>query len=371
MKRLGKFAIALLALAGVGTGVVYAVDWKALAEQKLVALLQEKGFSDAQLKIKDIGLSSVTLESISLGGAMPLALNSLKVNYSLQELWQRQRLSELTLSGITFTLGDMIATSHETTFVSTPDASGDWKGTWTSKKITVSGLPVIVPETESSGTWQVSPKEILLKGVWGSGDRTYNANFTVNYDLNDPAASGTRLHSFAMPWSGGSIAIRDATIPFAKKAYNLAVMVKAVSVDALLQPLTGNRATATGTVSGSLPFTVNVDGGLTPHTGSLKAESPGKIVMQPDAIPGDNAQIDMLREVMKDFHYSNLAVSVDNDAKNKLSVGLTLEGNNPAAYDGRPVKLNVHLSGDVLDFVQQSMAVSDPQKLLKQVDHAK
>lgn len=370
MKLMHKFLIGVAVLAAVGAGIIAAVDWKGLASEKLIALLQEKGFTDAQLKVKDIGLTSVTLEGISLGGAMPLALESLKVNYSLKELWEG-RLTQVTLSGIALKWGEVAATSYETAFVSVPDGKNEWKGTWTSKDITVSGLPVEIPVTESSGTWQVSPKELVLKGIWGSADKSYSASFTVNYDLTDATASVTKLHSFTMPWSGGSIALKDATIPFAKKAYTLNVIVKGISVDTLLQSLTGNRATGTGVVSGTVPITLKPDGTFVLNAGSLKAESPGKIVMQPDAIPGDNAQVDVVREVMKDFHYNVLSASVETPAKNKLSVGLTVEGNNPAAYDGRPVKLNVHLSGDVLDFVQQSMAVNDPQKLLKQVDHAK
>lgn len=365
-----KFLTGIMTLAAISGAIVWAVDWKGLAEQKLVALLQEKGFTGAQLKVKEIGLKSVTLEGISLGGSMPLALDSLKVNYSLQELWDG-RLNEVALSGIALKWGDVAATSHETVFVSVPDGKNEWKGTWTSKNITISGLPLDVPATESSGTWKVSPKELVFKGVWGSADKTYSASFTVNYSLADPTVSVTKLHSFAMPWSGGSISLKNATIPFAQKAYTLNVNVKGVSVDTLLQSLTGNRATGTGVVSGMVPVTLKPDGTFTLNAASLKAESPGKIAMQPDAIPGDNAQVGVVREVMKDFHYSVLSASVDNDAKNKLSFGLTVEGNNPAAYDGRPVKLNVHLSGDVLDFVQQSLAASDPQKLLKQVDHAK
>ncbi len=370
MTFIRKFAVGVLVLAVTGVAIVAAVDWKAVAGQKLVALLQEKGFADAQLKVKSIGLTSVTLEGISLGGATPLMLDTLKVNYALKELWDG-RLNEVTLSGITLKWGEVTATSHETAFVSVPDGKGEWNGTWTSKNITVAGLPVDVPVTESSGTWNVSAKELVLKGIWGSADKAYSANFTVGYDLADTTASVIRLHSFTMPWSGGSIALKDAVIPFAKKAYTLNVTVKGVSVDALLQSLTGNRATGTGVVSGKVPVTLRPDGTFMLHAGSLKAEAPGRIVMQPDAIPGDNAQVDVVREVMKDFHYSVLSASVDNDAKNKLSVGLTVEGNNPAAYDGRPVKLNVHLSGDVLDFLHQSMMVNDPHKLLKQVDHAK
>ena len=179
------------------------------------------------------------------------------------------------------------------------------------------------------------------------------------------------MPSFSMPWNGGTIAVNNVNIPLSgTKAFTVPIEIKSVSVDALLQPLTGKRATATGTVSGTLPLTIKPDGyAFLP--GSLSAEQPGTIIMAPDAIPVDNAQLDLLRDVMKDFHYKLLSLGVDNDKKNRLSVTLSLEGNNPAVYNGRPVKLNVHLGGDVLDFVRSSMSLNDPRDLVKQGTDAK
>lgn len=362
-RRAGIFV--LLALAVVAM-LVATVPWRALIQQKLVEALQEKGFEDVQIEVGELGFNTVTLRSISLGGKIPLTLQTLKLDYSL---WQG-RVEYVTLEGISVTAGDVVAQGN-IIFKITPDSKA-WKGTWRSTRIFIHGLPVTVPETQANGTWALTPEAFIIEGEWASAGNAYRAEFMTQYVLATPHAPALKIASFAMPWGGGTVALKDAVIPFTPKAYTLAVMLKAVTVDALLQPLTGNRATATGTVSGTLPVTIEVDGSLIPKTGSLKATAPGRIVMQPEAIPGDNAQIDMLREVMKDFHYSALALSVENDAKNKLSVGLMLEGNNPTAYDGRPVKLNVHLSGDVLDFVSQSMAVNDPHKLLKDAGtHAK
>ena len=50
---------------------------------------------------------------------------------------------------------------------------------------------------------------------------------------------------------------------------------------------------------------------------------------------------------------------------------MTLQGNNPKVYKGKPVKLNVHLTGDILDVVRQSMLTSNPTKLLQQGEHDK
>ena len=75
---------------------------------------------------------------------------------------------------------------------------------------------------------------------------------------------------------------------------------------------------------------------------------------------------------MKNLHYTVLSIGMDSDKNHKLSAVLAVEGNNPDVANGRPVKLNVHLNGDLLDFIQQSlMSLIDPHMFIKQDLHAK
>jgi hypothetical protein len=51
---------------------------------------------------------------------------------------------------------------------------------------------------------------------------------------------------------------------------------------------------------------------------------------------------------MKDFRYSLLTLETESDKDNHLTVLMTVEGNNPKVSEGRAVKGNVRLHGDVL-----------------------
>ena len=306
--------------------------------------------------------SHIHIASDALQGDIPLNLRWTKsptpqVDYTGTAL-------TVKAAGISAFIGD--STAHITLKDKT------WAGTWSSKNIALTGLPVDVPVTQSSGTVTAEGNRLTLQGKWGSSDGAFKASFSMNYLFNKPDSSTFTVTAFTMPWNGGMITLNNVVVPLSgKQAYTVPIIITNVSVDALLQPLTGKRATATGTVSGMIPLVITPDGGFALKEGALNAAQPGTIVMAPDAIPGDNAQIQLVRDVMKDFHYKVLSLAVDNDKNNKLSVTLALEGNNPTVYNGRPVKLNVHLGGDVLDFISQSMSVNDPQKLLKQSIHAK
>jgi hypothetical protein len=157
-----------------------------------------------------------------------------------------------------------------------------------------------------------------------------------------------------------------------KQDLKLNLHVDKVSLGNLMQQLTGARATATGVISGELPVAIGADGMIGLQQASLQAEEPGIISMAQDAIPGDNAQIAIVRDILKNFHYSVLSIGVDNGKDNKLSVLMKLEGGNPDMYSGHPVQLNVQLNGDVLNFVQQNiLALTNPRKFLEQGKDAK
>ncbi|NBX03841.1 MAG: hypothetical protein EBR02_07280 [Alphaproteobacteria bacterium] len=173
-----------------------------------------------------------------------------------------------------------------------------------------------------------------------------------------------------MPFHGGMLSVHQVPLPTSKEEPVKAKLeVHRVPLGSLLAALTGNKASATGVVSGVLPVTISPDGSIRLQKGLLGAEGQGKIRMLPEAIPGDNEQVAVVRQIMKNLNYSVLKVAMDTDDKGKLSVKLSIVGSNPDMYEGRTVNLNVNLSGDVLELIQQSLLTIDPQKLIEQGSH--
>jgi len=152
---------------------------------------------------------------------------------------------------------------------------------------------------------------------------------------------------------------------------NLIVHLEKAQLNDILRGLTSNRASATGLVSGVVPVRLETDGHFVIGKSKLQAERAGTIILAPDAIPGDNEQVTLVREIMKNLHYSQFSMALETEKDKQLSILLSLSGNNPDVYNGREVRLNVHLSGDLLDLLQQSiMPIADPKQLLKD-EHAK
>jgi hypothetical protein len=245
------------------------------------------------------------------------------------------------------------------------EQAGRWDGSWSVEGLNVSSaLPVL----DGSGTAAVMKDHISAHGVFANKDKTYTLAFALDYSLTDPARSLLTVTSASLPWNHGTLSARNVKIPLSGTApVTVTVNVSGVSVDDLMQSLTGKRVTATGTVSGYIPVTIGRDGSFSLSTGSLKASGPGQIALPPDIIPGDNAQIALVRQLLQDLHYTDLQVALGTGDNQKLAVTMTVEGNNPAVYNGRPVKLNVHLGGDVLDLVRQNVILlTNPKQMLNQ-----
>lgn len=82
--------------------------------------------------------------------------------------------------------------------------------------------------------------------------------------------------------------------------------------------------------------------------GELKTALPGVLKVRSqqvrDALAGGGEQVALLLDVLEDFHYDRLALSVNKTVDGGDTVTLSTSGNNPAVKDGHPFVLNINLS---------------------------
>lgn len=248
-----------------------------------------------------------------------------------------------------------------------PDDKQNWNGKWTLESLDF-GEALPIPVMAGAGNLAYTGSAINLDGGLSSSDQAYVVNFKGLYDTKASDKNAVTIVSVKGPFKEGIVSAKNIIIPLAaRKNLTINVDIQKVSLDALLQTLTGKRVTATGTVSGSIPVIIKKNGSYGFGKGSLKADNTGLIQMPGDVIPGDNEQVVLVRQIVENLHYSLFSAAVETTGGKGMVVKLSLEGNNPDVYNGRPVKLNVNLTGDVLDFIQQNaMLFTNPEKLLKQ-----
>jgi hypothetical protein len=439
-------------LLGGSAAAYFFVPWNTLAERQLTTYLEARGVYDVSFSIEKVGLYETMFGNIRIGKETPLLLQSVKVQYSPRELWDRN-VQSLTLTGLdisvsqtesgwhvagfnrkdtnvtkqkpsiglsdiidllpvssievkdshlrimgqavqttlpfsmrltktpktilemTIHASDLTAASSDVslgviTLKATPDEQRNWNGIWNASSVNL-GEALPVPVLKGNGNLKYAGNIIGVDGGLASQNNDYRANFALNADLSDNKKSTLALKSASFPFKEGRVSASNTIIPFDRsKNIRINMNVSKVSLNELLQTLTGQKVTATGTVSGAVPVILRTDGTYTLGQGTLKSDVEGIIQMPGALIPGDNEQVQLVRQIVENLHYSTFSASIDTTGEKGLAVRLALEGNNPDVYNGRAVKLNINLTGDVLDFIQQNaMLITNPEKFLRQVSH--
>jgi len=261
--------------------------------------------------------------------------------------------------------GEIALNANETS-ISLFQEGAEFSGEWHTNKLSVTA-PVPVPLLRGSGKIALIGSAVNISGLISSRDKTWQADFGFAFGGKEKTSEGLRLKSATMPWKKGRLSVQNVWLPFEnKEPIKIDLQVEHVDLAELMETLIGNRITAKGLVSGHITLVIGTDGKITVQEGNLSAEAPGIIVMPPETIPADNQQINLVKEIMQDLHYDILDISAAPDESGELSIKLTVEGKNPKVYNGRPVKLNINLTGNLLDFFEQNlMFLTEPEKFLK------
>lgn len=243
-----------------------------------------------------------------------------------------------------------------------------WSGKWGAKEINILQKGQNIPRIAGAGTLKLDTKNLSMEGALNGQDKAFTSNFVLNVPLLKAENTKLTLRNFAMPWSDGKLSTSNVNIPLgSKKQLKLDLSISKASLSTIMQNFTGEKVSATGSISGKIPVTIEADGKISVGKGTLSADTNGVLSMPPDTIPGEGPQIDMTRQILEAFNYKLLSLTTQDQGKEGLVIFVALEGNNPKVQEGRPVKLNIRLTGDLLDFITSSAIVfSDPQSLIQQ-----
>ena len=314
----------------------------------------------AEIPFDNLKLSDSTINIVS---------DAWKISMPIELEWRKTAGPEISLhaKGAAFN-GNKMKARIAKVDVKTKMDNESWQGPWDLEGIQFEASDAAIPVMDGTGTLKADAETLTLTGRMKDKDESYKAAFTLAYPWADSQKATLTLTEGSMPWHGGKLALNRTVVPLVGSSpVRLTLQVEKVSAGELMQTLTGKRIAATGIISGALPLIIGRDGSVSFGDGKLKAEGPGTISMPPDVIPGDNEQVALTRNILKNFHYDGLSLSVSNGTDGALSVLVALEGKNPEVLGGRAAKLNIRLNGDILDLVRQSaIFLAEPPKILNQ-----
>ncbi|MCE2926298.1 MAG: YdbH domain-containing protein [Rickettsiales bacterium] len=318
MRKLGMFLLVAVLIAA---ALVMLLPINKIAETQIKQMMAENGLPPIQFALETMSYEHAVFREISLDDHK-LSIEKLVVYYSQNQ--------------------------------------GDFNGRWEMEAITPPPSILAIPMLQGKGSWRYEQGIFALDGTISSKDNQYR----LELDLKDKLLV---VRNIGLPWEGGHLSSELAQVNLSEKApIKFTLHVEQVPLVRLLELLAPGKALATGNVSGQLP--VLIDGKrFEVASGKLQTTGKGVVRLAPDVIPATNEQMAMLRDVLSNFHYQEFALTLNSGQDEQLSMLLQLRGNNPELYNGREVKMNVNLSGDVLQLLQHSVLPTvSPEQFLKQ-----
>ena len=317
-------------------------------------------------------LARIPFERIDLEDSLlNMEFGEAKLSLPLNLIWQKSPQSQFDYKGnnLSFSFNTLEVGAEDLTLnAAINETNTAWVGPWALQKLSATGTSLPIPAMKGAGTISLNQTRADIKGKLLNDDQSWLADFTVDYNFVDSTQSTLTILHAGMPWKHGRIDVRNIKIPLSGNApIKVTLQIERVSVQELMESLTGDRIAATGEVSGALPIVIERSGKITVLPGNLQSVGPGTISMPPEVIPGDNEQVALVRQILEDLKYTGLAIELKNDDTGRLGILMRFEGNNPDVYEGRPVKLNVNLTGDVIEFIQQNvLLLTSPEEFIKQ-----
>jgi hypothetical protein len=243
-----------------------------------------------------------------------------------------------------------------------------WQGEWRLTNVGITLPSQTLPPLTGQGTLLVDAKTFTGRGVLQDTSKAWRLQGGLT--RSHTGAAEIALQQLTLPWLGGRVAVQPLTLRWPlTKPQRVTLTLQRVALGPMLQQLAGEAARAEGSVSGTLHLTYPPQGALRLDDAALQADAPGTIALPPTVLPGEQTHIALVRDILQDLHYELLTLSVLPTADHTLAARLALSGYNPAVKNGKPVKLNITLSGDVLPLLQNNLMLLNLSETLMAPPH--
>lgn len=243
-----------------------------------------------------------------------------------------------------------------------------WHGSLSSPDVEISGIEESeLPAFALNSDFTLGEDEISANIYLSDKLNTTKADIKLIGSLNDIKSGNIIINHISFPWGGGVISSKNIKIPLSMdKPLSFSVKLKNVALADTLGKMSGDKVKGEGKISGTFPIIYNPDGTIILKEGMAEDIDTGVISVSPDLLPGNNAQLELARNILQNFHYTKLKIMVSSKGDKSL-INLALEGRNPDSPEERPVKFNINLNGDIMPLIQQSIIpFNDIKTLLKQ-----
>ncbi len=168
------------------------------------------------------------------------------------------------------------------------------------------------------------------------------------------------LESAVWMFAGGELSTAGRLDPYAE-LQSLIFDARNVDLGSLLELVALDGLSGSGTLDGRLPLYRNGDRIEIRDAELHAAPEGGEIQYRPDpsaaSVGAADDQFGTLLQILEDFHYTEMSLSINGDAAAEVVVAIHLEGSNPGYLGGQAVDFNLSVESRLSDLISQEGAV--------------
>lgn len=187
--------------------------------------------------------------------------------------------------------------------------------------------------------------------------------------LDSPMQGQLRIENNQLSVLNGSVSLRPQVYQLDASDFVFYVDINQLDIARLLAEYPATELQGSGLLSGVIPVRWTEDGFFVDQ-GTLASQPPGGQIQyrseRARQMAQSNVAMDIVMRALDDFHYSELQGAVHYQEDGKLSLGLLLEGSNPALEGGRPVRLEVTIEEDLPALLASLQLVNQLNEIIQE-----
>ena len=182
------------------------------------------------------------------------------------------------------------------------------------------------------------------------------SNALLRFELKAPVM---RIEEGRLDMAGGRASIAPTEINMTAAGQRMTLKIDQLSVSELFKVAGVAGLSGEGAISGQAPITL-FPNGIIIDKASFAAAAPGVLrydaAQAPGALASAGDSVGLALQALSDFHYKELAVTLDRRLTGDTDLGLHISGSNPSFYNGYPVEFNLNLSGKLDEVLRKGLA---------------
>ncbi|WP_417832750.1 intermembrane phospholipid transport protein YdbH family protein [Terasakiella sp.] len=207
---------------------------------------------------------------------------------------------------------------------------------------------------------RTKPKQVVTVGEVDSAVKLAHPRLVFTLE-------GQKFHidDFQTGIMGGTAHIGHTVFETDTDSHDVVLGLKKIELGQLFRLIALDGLSGTGQLSGQLPIRlkgqeINVQDGLLESVGGGTLHFESQKARQ--ALAGAGEQVELLLNVLTNFHYERLSLRINQRAGQNAILNLKIEGKNPEVMNARPFNLNINLEANldrILGTVLEGYRLSD------------